>query len=191
VLVGVPAMIMAVMVMILAMPVSTMPVSTMIMSAMIMRTMSAMVMAAIVLVRAALGLERSRDPGRRAALPTHHLGQHVVILDVDRVCGDLSRGMAVADVPGDARQPQGVLGPDFEQRLGRRLDLNQTPVLQLQGIAVVESRRLLKVQEELETTLPPQRETAALPPLMVEDHRIGDSIRPDGRFPDDDGGAQH
>src|SRR5215211_944091 len=63
------------------------------------------VVIAIVLVGAALGLEGARRRGRRAALAAHHFGEHMVVLDIDRVRRDLGRRMPVADVPGDPQEP--------------------------------------------------------------------------------------
>ena len=61
-----------------------------------------MIVAAIVIIGAALGLEGAQDGRYGAALAAGHLGQDVVLLYVDRLGRDLGRGVAVADVPGDA-----------------------------------------------------------------------------------------
>src|SRR5215207_4767686 len=58
-----------------------------------------MIMLAIMLVGAALRLEGARHRRRRSALPAHHLGKHMVLLDIDRVRRDLGRRMPVADMP--------------------------------------------------------------------------------------------
>ena len=97
----------------------------------------------IVVVGAALGLERPRHGVHRAALAAHHLGEDMVVLDLDRVSGDLGRGVAVADMPGDPHQPQRVLGADLEQALRRGLDQDEPAVLQLHGIAVPERSGLV------------------------------------------------
>jgi hypothetical protein len=108
---------------------------------------AAVVMAAIVVVGAALGLERALHERRGAALAAHHLGEHVVILNVDRIGGDLGRRVAVADVPGDPHQAERVLGPHLQQRLRRRLHLDEASVLELQRVAVVLCRRLVEIEQ--------------------------------------------
>ena len=91
----------------------------------IVAPMAVVIVPAIVLVGAALGLEGARRRGRRAALAAHHFGEHMVVLDIDRVRRDLGRRMPVADVPGDPQEPQRVFGPDFKQPLRRGLDLDE------------------------------------------------------------------
>ena len=113
-------------------------------------TMVAVVVAAIVLVGAALGLERAHHRRRRAALPAHHLGQHRIVLDVEGVRRDLGRGVPVADVPRHPQETKRVLGPDFEQALRRGLDLDESPVLKLHSVAVVEDGRSLQVEQKVE-----------------------------------------
>jgi hypothetical protein len=151
----------------------------------------AVVVAAVGLVGAALGAERAPDRRRRAALAAGHLGEHVVVLDPDRVGPDLGRRVPVADVPGDPHQPQRVLGPDLEERLGRGPDRDEAPVLEPHGIAVGKRRRLVEVEEEVEPALPFQRHAAPVPALMIEDDGVGDTIRLHGGFADDGGGAEH
>lgn len=151
----------------------------------------AVVVAAIVPVGAPLGLERAHDRRRRAALAADHLGEHVVVLDVDRVARDLGRGVPVADVPGDPHQPERVLGPHFEQALRRRPDLDEAPVLELHGIAVIERGRLVEIEQEGEPALPRERKAPALPALMVEHDGVDDALRSNGRLADDGGGAEH
>jgi hypothetical protein len=53
-------------------------------------------------VGAALGLKWTHDMVHMGAKSNDHLLQHVIGLDIDRVRGNLSRCMAIANVPGDA-----------------------------------------------------------------------------------------
>ncbi len=112
---------------------------------MLMTMTMPMVVPAIVLVSAAFRLEGTLDLTGEAALASHHLRQHVVALDVDRIRGDLRRRVAVTDVPGEAYEPQRVLGGDFQQGLRRGGDAHERTVIQLHGVAVRENRRLVEV----------------------------------------------
>lgn len=145
----------------------------------------------VVVVGAALGLEGALHCRHRTALPAHHLGQDVVVLDVDRVGGDLCGGMAVADMPGDAHQPQRVLGPDLQQALRRGLDLDEAPVLQLHGVAIDQHRGLVEIEQDVEPAIGLEGEAAAIAVVMVEGERVDDALGPDGGLANDGGGAKH
>jgi len=164
-------------------------VMTMIMMAMGVAGMVAI--GVVVVVGAALGLEGPHHLLHRAALAAHHLGQHVVVLDVDRLGRDLGRRVPVADMPGDAHQPQRVLGLDLQQALRRGLDQHQAAILQLDGVAVAERGGLLEIEQNVETAIGLERETAAVAVVMVERQRIDDAILPDGGLANDGGGAKH
>lgn len=145
----------------------------------------------VVVVGAALGLEGALHRRHRTALPAHHLGQDVVVLDVDRVGGDLGRGMAVADMPGDAHQPQRVLGADLQQALRCGLDLDKAPVLQLHGVAISQHRGLVEIEQDIEPAIGLEGKAAAIAVVMVEGERVDDALGPDGGLANDGGGAKH
>jgi hypothetical protein len=151
----------------------------------------AVVVPAIVLVGAAFRLEGAHHQGRRAALPAHHFGEDVILLDVDRVRRDLGRAVTVAHMIGDLQQPERILGLDFEEPLRRRLHLDEPPVLQLHGVPVPEDRGLVEVEQEFQSVVAGQGDPAAMAALMVEGHGIGDAVGLDGRLADDCGRAQH
>lgn len=154
----------------------------------------AMVMAAIgmiMVVGAALGLEGALDLAHRAALTADHLGQDMVVLDIDGVGGDLGRGVAIADMPGDAHQAQRVLSLDLDQLLRRSLDQDERAVLQLDGIAIVQGRRLVEVEQDLLPAIALERDAAAIAVLMVEGQGFDDPVLLDRGLADDGGGALH
>ena len=67
-------------------------------------------------------------------LAQHRL-QHMIAADQQTPAFDLAGRVAVADVPGDARQ----VPRDDQDRLCRRLNRNKTAVRQLQRIAMVQA----------------------------------------------------
>ena len=99
--------------------------------------------------------------------------------------------MALPELPGEAQEAERVLGPDFQKALRRSPHLDEAAVLELHGVAVVENRRPVEVEGELEAAVPPHRDAAAGARLMVEPGGIGDAVFLDGRLPDDCGGAEH
>lgn len=149
------------------------------------------VMAAIVIVGAALGLEGAHHRGYGAALAASHLGEDVVLLDIQCVRRDLGRAVPVAHMVGHLQKAQGVLGPDFQKPLGRRLHLHEASILELHGVPVVQHRGLLEVEEEIEPSLTGQGNPASIPALVVERDGVGDVVCLHSGFPDDSCGAEH
>ena len=158
------------------------------------RLMRSMVMTMIMpamIIRAALRLERPRHLHERATLTADHLGEDMVILDVERVVRDLGRRVAVADVPGHAHQPERALGADFEQVLRSRIHQHKAAIFQFQGVASVQVRGLVEIEQEVRSGNHRQHHAAALAVLMGQDHRAGDLVGLYGGFADNTGGAEH
>ena len=145
----------------------------------------------VVVVGAPLGLERPHYGAHCAALPAYHLGQDMVVLDVDRLSRDLGRRMAVADMPGDAHQTQRVFGPNLEQALRRRLHQHETAILQLDSVAIADRGGLVEIEQDAEPAIGLEREAAAVAVVMVERQRVDDAVLPDGGLANDGGGAKH
>lgn len=145
----------------------------------------------VVVIGAALGLERPLDHRHGAALAAHHLGEHMVVLDVERLSRDLGGRVAVADMPGDAHQPQRVVGPDLQQALGRSPDQNEAAVLQPYRVAVIERGRPVEIEQDVEAGVALQSETAAAAILVIQRQGLDDAIRLDRGFANDGGGAKH
>lgn len=143
------------------------------------------------LVGALLWAEGAGHFGRGRAEAAHHLQQHVVVADIERVLADLRGDMAVADMPGDLHQPQRVVGRDLDEALGGGLDLHEAPVLQLHRVAVVENGRAVEVEEEGEAALGGQRDAPAVARFVVEGQRVGDPLGLHGGAAEDGGGAEH
>jgi hypothetical protein len=189
VVVVVMLVIMTMVVMIVVMIVVAMAMMGMIVVVMVVIVM--VIVAAIVVVGSALRLEGTLDGRRRAALAAHHLGEDMVLLDVDRVGEDFGGCVPVADMPGDAQEPQRVLGPDLEEALRGRLHLDEPPVVELDGVAVGKRRRLVEIEQEVEAFVALECDAAAVAALVIEGHRIGDALSLDGWLADDGDGAEH
>jgi hypothetical protein len=167
----------------------TMPVSMpmMVMVAM----MVAMVMPAIMVIGPAFGLEGPQDGLCHAALAPHHFRQDMVLFDIERIGSDFGWCVTVADMPGDAHQPERILRADLEQRLGCRYDTHQRAVLQLECIAVIQRAGFLEIEQEFGPGFTFEGNAAALAPLVIERNAVNDLVRLHGGFADDGGGAQH
>ena len=146
---------------------------------------------AMAFIGTAFGLERPRNARNGTAQSTHHLGQDVVIFDVDRLGGDLGRRMAIADVPSDLGEPVGRLGADLEKGLRSRDDADQSAVFELERVAALRRGRLLQVEQKLRSLLACESHATAMAPLVVERDGIDDLVGFHGKLSDDGGGADH
>ena len=75
-----------------------------VMVAMIVMAAMAVAVHGAVAVGAAFGVEGALDDAHCGAEAAHHVGDDVVVADVDDASADLGGEMAVAEVPGDAGQ---------------------------------------------------------------------------------------
>jgi hypothetical protein len=144
-----------------------------------------------VIVAGTLGLERPRHRADTAALAAGEFGEPRIVRDVDRVRAQLRKHVSLPKMPGQADEPYGVLGADLEKTFRRRLDLDQPPILEHDGVAVVQGGRFVEIECEFDAAMGRERALAALPGRVVEPRRVGDAVRLDGGFADDAGGAQH
>jgi len=162
---------------------------------MVMMAVMAMVVAAgiamLVMMDFGLGLERPLDFAHRAALAANQLGQRGVMFDIDRIGRDLRLDVMPAEMPGEARQPQRVLGGDRDQLLRRSLDQDERAVFELDRIAVVQRGRLVEVEQDLPPTIARERGMAGVAAMMVEGEGLDDPVVLDRGLADDGDGALH
>ena len=194
-------------VVVMLMRVSMLMTMVMVMIVMLMAVMLAMVMIMMVVimmvVAAAAGvavvmmmhlrfrLERTLDRRHGAALPAHELRDGGNVDDVERVGRHLGRDVVAAEMPGEAHQPQRVLGANLQQALQRSLDLHEPAILQLQSVAIVEHCGLVEIDRELQTARGLHRQGAAAAILMPEAERVDDALGADGGLANDGSGAKH
>ena len=80
---------------------------------------------------------------------------------------------------------------DLDQALGGGLDLDQAPVLQPHGVAVVEHRRGREIEQEREPAVGDHGHAAAMALVIRERHPVGGGFGDRGGAAHDGGGAQH
>jgi hypothetical protein len=183
-------MIMRMVMMIMAVRVS-MGVAMALGVAVAMTMMVVMAMIVVADMGAALRPERALHRGRRAALPAHEFRYGRIVLHIESIRRDLDQAMAAAEMPGEAREAQGVLGLHLQERLGRRLDLDEPTVLEPQGIAVVNRRLHVEIEQDLGPALSLEHPLAAVAGLVIEGDRVGDAVGLHGGLADDGGDAGH
>lgn len=161
----------------------------------VMMLMAVMMMTVAVVVSAivdaALGLERALDGGRRAALPAHQFGHRRIVLDINRIRCDFSQGVTAAEVPGEAREPQGVLSLDFQERLRRCLHLDEAPIVKPESVAVVENRVHFEIGDEGRAFLTRQMRMTLTARRVIQCDLIDDTVGFHGGLANDDDSAGH
>jgi hypothetical protein len=140
---------------------------------------------------AALRLEGALHRSHSAALPTRKFRQGRIVLDVEGVIRNLGKAMVAAEMPGETRKAERVLGPDLQELLGSRLHLHKASILEPEGVAVVDGGLHVEIEQDLGPAFPLQRSLPAVPGLMIEDHRIDDTVGLHGGLTDDGGDAGH
>jgi hypothetical protein len=167
------------------------PVRMVVMVVRVIVAVMVMPMVVIADMNAALRLEGALHGGCGAALSPRQFGERRIVLDVESVACDLDEAVLAAQVPRQAHEAQRVLGPDLKQLLGSRLHLNEASILEPQGVAVVDGRLHVEIQQDLGSALPFQRPVAAVSRLMIEGHRVDDTVGLHGGLADDGGDAGH
>ena len=95
-----------------------------------------------VAVGAAFGVEGAFDRAHGGTEARYHVGDDVVVADVDDAIADLGGEMPVAEVPGDARQRALVGTGDFQQPLRCCLDAHDAAVFEANAVAGTQHGRL-------------------------------------------------
>lgn len=152
---------------------------------------AAAVVAMSVVVHLRLRLERTLDRRHRTALPAHQLGQRRIVRHIESVGRHLGRNVMAAEMPGETRQPQRVLGTHLQKAFRHGLDLHEAAVLQLQRIAVVQRRRLVERDLDLEPACGRSGHAAAIAVVMGEAKRVDDALGADSGLAKNGRSAKH
>jgi hypothetical protein len=86
--------------------------------------------------------------------------------------------MAIAEMPGDARQRRSVRAFDFGKRLGRGDDLDNASVFDRQAVAGAQHHRLRQIEQKGEAFDAGHRDATAIAVVEVEHHRVGGRAGP-------------
>ena len=89
-----------------------------------------------VVVGAALGLEGRLNGCHARAQPAQHVLDHAVAADAQAVADDLQLGVAIAEMPGEARQCGDVGGGNLGKRLGPSDHRDNRAVAEHEAVAV-------------------------------------------------------
>ena len=80
--------------------------------------------------------------------------------------------MAIAEMPGDAHQFGVIVRMDFQQRLRPGADPDDAATAQRETVAIAQSHRLGKVDQQFASGLCGQNDTAPVPAVEIDQHFI-------------------
>jgi hypothetical protein len=129
-------------------------------------------------IGAAFGIERRFQRDHPGAETLGHRLDDGIAADAQGLRRQFGRQMAIAEVPGDAGQRQGVRGPDLRQRFGLGDDFHDAPVLEPQTVAAPQHRRFRKIKQEFEPADAGHGDAPAIARVEVEHHTIRRSPGP-------------
>jgi hypothetical protein len=131
-----------------------------------------MVMHAAMTVGAPLGIESRINRGHERTEPDQHGLDDMIAADAQAIAEQLRRQMAVAKMPGDTDEMGLILRRDLDQRLRRRLDGDDPPVLQQEAVAVAKRDGARQVKQKGQPTPGRHRHASPMPRIEVEDHSV-------------------
>ncbi|BCB20547.1 hypothetical protein OCUBac02_34410 [Bosea sp. ANAM02] len=162
-----------------------------IMAMLVMVVPAAAIVAMGVVMDLRLRLERSLDHRHRTALPAYQFAERRIVGDIEGIGRHFGRDVMAAEMPGEAYEPQRVLGADFQQAFRRGLDPNQRAVFQLQRVAVVQHRRPVERDREFQPTRRADADAVDRAVAVAKRQRIDDALGLDGGLAENGGGAKH
>jgi hypothetical protein len=158
---------------------------------MVMMIVTMMVMVVRADMGAALRLEGALHQGHGAALPTGEFRERRIVLDIEGIIRDLGEAVIAAEVPGEAHEAERVFRLHFQETFGLRLHLHESAILQAQRITVIDGGLHVEIEDDIGSRLTLERGLTAIARLMIERHRIDDTVSLHGGLADDGGNAGH
>src|SRR5262249_12618359 len=97
----------------------------------------------------------------------------------EKLVVNLGRQMAISQMPGETHELTGFPMADFDNVLGSRLHLEQSSVIEFQGISIRHGDRFRKLEKDLFALIRGQSKAAAMARVKIErDRARGPFLRP-------------
>jgi hypothetical protein len=135
---------------------------------MVMPSVTLVVMVAVVAVSAALGLEGNPHFYKICAEGLEHILDHMVRPNAKNLVSNFSRQMPISEMPGKAHKLFRIFMPDFYNRLRCGLNLEPSPIVKLQAIAVCHRDRFREVEKDIFALIRSQPNAAAMASVKIE-----------------------
>jgi hypothetical protein len=105
---------------------------------------------------------------QRCSKALQHMLNHVIGPYAKYRLLDLGRQMPIPQMPGNAHQLTWIVVPDFNGELRRGLDLQPSPIVQLQAIAVCHCNRYWQIEKDFFALIRSHANAAAMAGIEVE-----------------------
>jgi hypothetical protein len=142
-------------------------------------------------IGAAFGIERRLDLDYFRSKPHGKIGDNMIAADPQRTGHDLGRQMAIAQMPGHARELPRIGADDFQEQLRRGDNLDQTAVFKEQRIAAPQLGRRRQIEQKGHAGIAGHGNAPAVPVVVIENDAVGRLARPSGGRSDGDSAHGH
>jgi hypothetical protein len=128
----------------------------------------AVMMMPVTSVSAAFGLEGRLHLHKIRSETAEHVLNHMVGPDTKSPASNFSRQVTIPKMPGKAHELIGIFMPDFDHKLVSSLNLEPSPILELQAISIGHSDRFRKIEKDIFALIRCQANAAAMSRIKVE-----------------------
>jgi hypothetical protein len=128
---------------------------------------------AMAAVSAAFRLERRPRLCKFRSEAKQHVLDHMVGPNAKHLVSNLRRQMPISEMPSKARKLIGIFVPDFDHKLRSGLDLQPSPIFELQAVSFDHRNRLREIEKHIFALIGRQANAAAMARVKIE----GKSVR--------------
>jgi hypothetical protein len=121
-----------------------------------------------VAISAAFGLEGRQYSREFCSEAVEHLLDHVVGPNAKDMVSNFRRQMPIAEMPGQTHELVVFFVSDLYNRFRGGLDLEPSPVLELQSVSIGHGNRLLKIEKDIFTLVRRQANAPAMTRVKIE-----------------------
>lgn len=125
------------------------------------------------------------------AEPTEHGDDHMVLADPQPPVQDLHRQVAIAEMPGEARERSRAVGLDVAHLLVRGRDLDHAAVVEDKPVSGHQDPRLGKIEQEGDPVVGRERDPAPVAVIEIERRDADPALARPGPARDGFDGAAH
>jgi hypothetical protein len=118
------------------------------------------------------GIEWRLDRLNMTAEAFDHVLDDMIRPNADTVSKQLHGQMPVAQMPCDPHEFAVIMRVDFQQRFRSRTNADDTAVFQRQAVAIPQSHRLRKIDQQFPSGLRCQNDAAAVAAIEIDQHLI-------------------
>jgi hypothetical protein len=138
---------------------------------MMMPPLILVVMVAMAAVSAAFGLEGNLHLYKIRSEATEHILDHMVGPNAQKLVSNFRRQMPVSQMPRKAHKLMRVFMPYFDNKFGRGLNPEPSPIFKLQAISIGHGDRFRKVEKDVFALIRSQANATAMACVEVESER--------------------